>query len=254
MSAGKGSASYAGAQSVGSATGAARPPVAQTYPWPPIDPTKNQIVLAVGRKGSGKSISARTMFRSWPGSDRVVLDVTGDAHPGADLAPITLPREAGALPRLDPDRGPQVYRWIPDTRSATYRDDLDRAIGLGLFPKDRPVLIWIDEAGEVFPANRVGPHGRTALHQSRHHNLSMLLCCPRPMGIDPLCIAQADRVLMYDVPHPADRERLAQNIGISPRTLSTELTTTKKRGPYWYLMYVAAEDQLYRCPPLPHKE
>lgn len=226
----------------------------KTHPWPPIDPTKNQIITIIGKKGSGKSVAARHLFRSWPGSDRVVLDVSGDADPGTDMSPIKLPHDATRLPPLDPHRGPQVYRLIPDTRSATFHDDLDRAIGLGLYPKDRPVLIWIDENGEVLQAGKVGPHGRTGLHQGRHYKLSMLLCSPRAMGIDPLCIAQSDRVLMYDVPQPDDRKRIAANIGVPPAVLTRELNETKRRGPYWFLMYVADEDRLYRCPPLPHQE
>lgn len=229
-----------------------------THPYPPIDPNANQLITIIGKKHSGKSVAARTLFRAWPGADRLILDITGDADPGADLEPISLPKDAAHLPKYDQDKGPQVYRWIPDTGSPTYRDDVDRAIGMGLFPKDRHVVIWADEDGEIFPVNLVGPHGRTALHQGRHHNLSMILCGPRAIGIDPLCIAQADRVLIYDTPHPADRERIAQNIGIRPAVLSQELDATRKGkggrgGKYWYLMYVSEEDQLYRCPPLPHK-
>lgn len=228
----------------------------KTHPYPPIDPTKNQIITIIGKKGSGKSAAARHLFRSWPGSDRVVLDVAGDADPGADMAPITLPKDATRLPALDPNRGPQVYRLIPDVMSPTFRDDLDRALGLGLYPKDRPVLIWIDENGEVLQAGRVGPHGRTGLHQGRHYKLSLILCSPRAMGIDALCIAQADRVLMFDIPGPKDRERIAANIGVSPSVLTRELNETRKRGPYWYLMYVSDPEggHLYRCPPLPHQE
>lgn len=227
---------------------------AKTYPWPPIDPTKNQVITIIGKKGSGKSVAARSLFRSWPGADRVVLDVSGDADPGADMTPISLPHDATRLPPLDPNKGPQVYRLIPDTRSPTFHDDLDRAIGLGLYPKNRRVLIWIDENGEVLQAGKVGPHGRTALHQGRHYELSLILCSPRAMGIDALCIGQGDRVLMYDIPSPKDRERIAANIGVSPTVLTRELNETKRRGAYWYLMYVADEDQLYRCPPLPHQE
>lgn len=236
--------------------------MADTYAWPPIDPTKNQIILSVGRKGSGKSVSARTLFRSWPDADRLIIDVTGDADPGADMKAITLPHDATRLPPLDKDAGPQVYRWIADPHSASYRDDLDNALSLGLWPKDRHVVVWVDEAGEVYKANSTGPHGRTSLHQSRHHNLSLLLCCPRPKGIDPLCLAQADRVLMYDVPNPGDRERLAESLGLPPAELKKELDANRKArmvngrsrgGDYWYLMYVADEHQLYRCPPLPQR-
>lgn len=232
-----------------------------THPWPPIDPAQNQIILSVGRKGSGKSVAARTLFRSWPDADRLIIDVTGDADPGEDMRAIKLGNPVPArLPAFDKEAGPQVYRWVADPHSPTYREDLDAALALGLWPKERRTVVWVDEAGEVFKANQVGPHGRTALHQSRHHNLSLLLCCPRPMGIDPLCLAQADRVLMYDVPAKSDRDRLAAVLGLNRRFLDTELNATRKPreaggrtrgGDFWYLMYVADEHQLYRCPPLP---
>jgi hypothetical protein len=227
----------------------------EKYPFPALDPSgDSQIILAVGRKGSGKSQSAREFFRQWPGVDRLVIDINGDADPGDDMQPINLPNP---LPTRLPDRPddarstPRTYRWVANPAASTFADDIDRALGLALYPKDREILTWVDEAGEVFKAGQVGPNGRTLLHQNRHYNAPLLLCCPRPKGIDPLCISQADRVLMYDVPHPLDRERLAENMGILPRVLNKELDETARRGKWWFTMFVAEERQLYRCPPLP---
>lgn len=229
--------------------------VTTTYPFPPIDPSgDSQIILAVGRKGSGKSESARTFFRNWPGVDRIIIDVTGDADPGDDMQPVTL---RNPLPDRLPERKqdekdrPQTFRWIADPKSETFADDCDRALALALYPKDEERLVWVDEGGEVFKAGQVGPHGRTLLHQNRHYKVPTLICCPRPKGIDPLCVSQADRVLIYDLPHPLDRARIAENIGVPPKVLDRELEETKRRGPYWFTMYVASEHRLYRCPPLP---
>lgn len=226
----------------------------ETVPFPPIDPTKNQIILAVGRKGSGKSFSALQFFRSWPGVDRLVVDVNGDADPGEDMGAVPLrnPLPAHLPKRPEDEKGkPSVFRWTASPSADTFRDDVDRVLGLALYPKDREILVWVDEAGVVFPAGQVGPHGRTLLHQSRHYRASVLLCCPRPKGIDPLCISQADRVLMYDIPNPMDRERIADNIGWPPKRLAAELEETRRRGAHWFTMYIAAEHALYRCPPLP---
>jgi hypothetical protein len=179
--------------------------------FPGIDPTANQLVLCIGRKGSGKSQWAREAFRHWPGVDRLVIDPTGDADPGSPRRPgqpdswrddlntqllTALPRELPARQYADvPGEGrrsvPGVYRWIANAQSPAYRDDLDRAVGLGLFPKDRRVLEWIDEAGDVFPSNSLGPNARTLLQQSRHYHVSALICCPRPLTINPLVLAQA---------------------------------------------------------------
>lgn len=240
--------------------------------FPTIDPLLNQITLVLGRKGSGKSVWARETFRGWPGVDKLVIDPTGDADPGQVLAggvrcvtvhklPESLPTAAQVSRSITTadapaSRAPQnvAVRWIADPGSPTYRDDLDRAVGLALYPKNRRVLLWVDEAGEVFPANRTGPNARTLLQQSRHWYTSLLMCCPRPITIDPLCIAQADRVVIYDMPHPRDRERVAASIGIEPRVLIEALDETRARGPYWYLLYDAREHQMYRCPPLPMSE
>jgi hypothetical protein len=206
----------------------------------------------LGRKGSGKSVFAREVFRNWPDVDKLVIDPTGDADPGPDITTHTINgRLPDSLPN-PPGKGQHVtVRWIASPQSPTYNDDLDRAVGLVLFPKHRRSLLWVDEAGEVFPAHRTGPHARTLLHQSRHWHTSAVIAGPRPMNLDPLVLAQADRVVCYDLPHPRDRERVAASIGVPPRDLARELDITRGMGPHWFLMYVAHEHSLYRCPPLP---
>lgn len=223
--------------------------MSEAFPYPAIDPTKNQILLFVGRKGSGKSAAAREHFRGWPGADRLVIDVNGDADPGEDLGAVDLRGPLTELPpRRDP-RVPEVYRWIADPSADSFAEDIDKAIGAALFPRDRKVVMWVDEAGEAFPLHRLGPNARTLLHQSRHFNASAILCCPRPIGIDTLCLAQADRVTMFDVPSPHDRKRVADAIGINPARLDEVLRETRRRGAHWSTMYEAHEHQLYRLPP-----
>jgi hypothetical protein len=173
--------------------------MADPWPYPVVDPTKNQIFTFFGRKGSGKSQAAREHFRAWPGTDRLIIDINGDADPGEDLGAIVL---RGPLVQLPPRRDPQVpdtYRWIADPKSPSFREHIDQAIGAALFPRDRKVLLWIDEGGEAFPVNQTGPNGRLLLHQSRHFLCSALICAPRPKGLDPLTYGQSDRVLLFDM-------------------------------------------------------
>lgn len=223
----------------------------QVHPFPPIDPDRNQLILVVGRKGSGKSAWAYEVFRNWPAIDKLVIDPHGDADPGSDIGTVTVPKLPDQLPIPRRKGEHTVTRWVANPASKTYREDLDRAVALALYPKDRRVLVWIDEAGEVFPSNRTGPHARVLLQQSRHYNTSAIMCCPRPVTIDPLCLAQADRVVMYDVPNPTDVDRMAASIGLEPRYLREQLNETRLRGPYWYTMFDANTHELYRCPPIP---
>lgn len=224
----------------------------EVVPFPRIDPDKNQIITVLGRKGSGKSVFARETFLAWPGVDKLVIDPTGDADPGPGATTVrALPASLPTAPR----RGEHtVTRWIADPASPTYRKDLDRALELAIYPKERRVLVWVDEAGEVFPSGSTGatgPAGRTLLQQSRHWYTSLILCAPRPINMDPLTIGQADRVVLYDLPHPRDRARVAETIGVPPRELNQLLDELRALGKYWFLMYIAETHELVLCPPLP---
>lgn len=219
------------------------------HPYPVIDPQQNQILAFFGRKGSGKSAAAREHFRGWPGADRLIIDINGDADPGDDIETTVFHGPLVQLPPRRDERVPEVYRWIADPKSPAFRDDIDKAIGAALFPRDRKVVIWIDEGGEAFPVNQTGPNGRLLLHQSRHFDTSALICAPRPKGLDPLTYGQADRVLMFDVPSPLDRQRLADTIGINAAKLATVMDETNRKGAHWSTMFHAAEHQLYRLPP-----
>lgn len=219
-----------------------------------IDPTKPIIVSAWGRKGSGKSTFNRRLYQSWPG-DKLCIDVNGDADPGPDAESITLPlpsRWPSSVPPVGQRPRPRNLHFRADPGSATYTDDLDRAVGLALFPQDHRALVWAGEVGEFMPsAQGTRPHMRRLLQQNRHYHASALFDGPRPVYVDPLVLAQSDLVAIYELPNPNDRARIADTIGYPPARFHDECEATFRRGPYWFLLWVSASHRLYRCAPLP---
>lgn len=227
-----------------------------TVPFPEIDTSANQLICFFGRKGSGKSVGARTLFRHWPNVDKIVIDVNGDADPGPGAERIT-----GEPPKRMPERKddglPLTLHYVADPGRATYRDDLDRAVGMALFPRDRRTLTWVDEVGELTPPGKTGPNTRVFVQQSRHFNASGLFCGPRPISIEPLVPQQADRIFLYDLPNPRDRERITALIGWPPAAFEDAMREVRHLNatvePYHFLQYVAKEHQLYVCPPMPRE-
>ena len=227
---------------------------------PAIDPTKPMIASAWGRKRSGKSTFNRRLYRSWP-FDKLAIDVNGDADPGADA--IAVHQDAlGLLPSRFPDVAPSVpgaprpgarnlvYRADPG--SPTYEDDLDRAVGMALYPQDHRALVWCGEVGGCMPsAGRTRPHMRRLLMQNRHYQASALFDGPRPVHVNKLVLGQSDFVAVFDLPDPDDRERIAKEIGYPPRRFFEECETTFRRGEHWFLLWHAETHTLYRCAPLP---
>lgn len=194
-----------------------------------LDPTAAAIIVSVGKKGSGKSIMANLIGKSWP-YDMVVIDVAGDDGP--------MPRKPGTgshdvielrgpvdeLPRAWPEhlrwqeKRPMILRYCPDAGSPTELEDMDAVVGLAYSHSGnpRPCLLLIHEIGRVAPANRTPPHTRRVLNHSRHRQLTAVLCGPRPMTVDPLVVAQADLVYTFELNNPADRRRVAEEIGWAP--------------------------------------
>ncbi len=224
---------------------------------PVIDPSKPVIISSWGRKGAGKSTFNRRLFASWP-YDKLCIDVNGDADPGPITRKLSkdditsrFPAPQAVMPGA-PAPGPQSLYWRADPGSATYEDDLDRAVGMALFPQDHPTLVWCGEVGEFMPsAQRTRPHMRRLLMQNRHYRASVLFDGPRPAHVNPLVLAQSDYVAIYHLPNPDDRDRIAKQIGYPPTRFSAECDETFRRGPYWFLFWDAKAHQLYRCAPLP---
>ena len=221
-----------------------------------IDPHAPLIVSAWGRKGSGKSTFNRRLFRSWPG-DKLAIDVNGNADPGDDAQPIGLPlpgKFPESVPGLGERRGPVSLYYRAHPGSPTYRDDLDRAVGLALYPQAHRTCLWAGEVGEITPHGRSGPHMRTLLMQNRHYNVTALFDGPRPAHVDPLIYAQSDLVAVYHLPNPDDREKLAKGMGYPVKRFHDECAETFRRGKWWFLLWHAEAHQLYRMAPLPTDE
>lgn len=214
----------------------------------PIDPDKGAHIMIVGRKGQGKSVLARRLFDSFP-YDRVILDVTGDI--GRDLTNEGMPfqRLTSPLPVRLPagEQGrPVTAVYAPDMGNEESYDDLDRALGLAI--RKGRTLAWIDEIGTLTSRGRTPPNLRRALHHGRHHQLTLLMCGPRPMDIDPLCLSQSDHVFVFDLPNPADRKRVADCIGWPPEAFARAVGDL---GDHEFLWWNTVEQTLTHMPPLP---
>lgn len=221
-----------------------------------LDHTKPLIISAWGKKGSGKSVFNREIYKSFPG-DKLCIDVNGNADPGEDAERLTgdLPKKWPAgTPQLGERRRPRNLWYRANPGSDSYHQDLDRALSLALFPQDHQVLVWAGECGDLMPNGKAGPHMRTLLQQNRHYRTTCLFDGPRPVFVNPLTLSQSNLVAIYRLPNPNDRKRIADSVGYPPKEFDRECHETWRRAPHWFLLWDSDRDQLWRCPPLPLHE
>ncbi|MFE7413144.1 P-loop NTPase family protein [Streptomyces laurentii] len=221
-----------------------------------LDPVKGGHVFISGKKGQGKSVLARRLFDTYP-YDRLVLDVTGDLtadfrRDGLKFAKLTGDTLPLRFPADHSEGRPVTAVLAPDMGDeGTAMDQMDRALGLAL--DNRRTLVWVDEVGALTRVGKTPPNLRRALHHGRHRQLFLLLCGPRPIDVDPLCISQADVVATFRTPNPRDRQRIAENIGWPPHRFDQAVHAL---GTHEYLWYdaTAPEEELLHMPPLPRKD
>lgn len=223
------------------------------FPLFNMDFTKSMFITAWGRKRSGKSVFNREIYRSFPG-DKVCIDVNGNAEPGEDAEKVGEPVPTAfpsTAPGLGERRRPRNLHYRAHPASATFRDDLDRAVGLALYPQKHPTLLWAGECGELMPNGKAGPHMRLVLMQNRHYNVTALFDGPRPVYVNPLTLSQSDLVAVFPLPNPNDRKRIADEIGFPLGEFEKACQDTWRRGDHWFVLWDSNGQKLWACPPLP---
>ena len=227
-----------------------------------LDPSKGVIVTCFGKKGSGKSVMALLVFATYPW-DRLVISANRDDPPfpvnHPDIIELT-----GTVEDL-PDRWPEHRRdenkrmtivYYVDPGSATAIEDADHMVGVAY--RHGHCLVLAHEVGLLAPVNKVGPHMKRFLHANRHAKVTGVFAGPRPIGVDPLVLAQSDVVYIFELRNPADSKRVAEVVGWSPEEMRDAVDDL---GRHEYLRYDANiakpenEDEedmrLVHCPPLP---
>jgi hypothetical protein len=219
-----------------------------------LDVSTGLVIGCFGKKKSGKSVLAMLLARSYPG-DIVVIDVAGDDGP---VPPLTRTQQLSNWAQIDdpvheisgtvdelPDRWPEhlredkkrlILRYVPDAGSATFLDDMDAVVALA-YSHGRCCLL-VHEMGVLAPVGKVRPHTRRVLMHNRHRQLTLIGCAPRPKGIDPLFLGQADLVYTFDVVQEMDRVRIAETIGWPAQEFNDAV---QDLGPHEYLRYDANE-------------
>lgn len=203
-----------------------------------LKPDSSLLIAAFGKKGSGKSTWCRSFYTSFDG-DKLAVDVNGDIGPGDNAVEIFNP-----LPDFfptDPDGYAQNLHYRADPGSPTYREDLDNAIKMGLFPKENHVLLWLDEIGEFTSGNRTDPAMRRLLMQSRHYNCSAIFGGPRPIDVDKLVISQSDIIGIFDLPDPDDQAKIAKIIAYPIQRFAAAVAEMRALGPHHHLVYASSK-------------
>lgn len=221
-----------------------------------IDPDRSTFVSIFGRKGSGKSVRARTLFDEWP-HPRMVIDVLGTVNPTRpDGLPVKATRTVpDAWPTEEhPEHGkvlaPVVW-YVPDFGDPAFLQHVDDAVGL-CYETGR-TLCWLDEVHALAPVEKSStmPQLQRALFAGRHRDLSFLFCGPRPRKIDSLIVAQSDHVLIYDLPLRQDREHLADTAGWDRQHLHWAWAQLR---PFEYLWLNTKEHRLTHYDPVPLRQ
>lgn len=188
----------------------------------------------LGLTGSGKSTVMRSLFLSMA-APRLVVDPQGS----------TLTAVPGAVTFSDPSRMPDAAtaRFVPadpldldayDTLYDRARARVVDAIRRGDRARAR-LWIWCDEAGMVMPSSRSPRAAEAVVIAGRKLQIGHGATHVRARQMSPSLLAQAHHLACFPVGLAADREYIADNIGVDRQVLAAALDSlTSEHSCVWW--------------------
>lgn len=176
-------------------------------------------VLVLGQNGSGKSVWATSIARSWAQGSVVIFDPKGDdaeavipnlatAYRAADVVR-HLPGRVLYRPTLaeysrrpgDPSNRPAIWsRW----------DEIMRKLYELARRGQRPALVIVHELATLSTATAIGPAFGQAIREGRSKGITLILITQRPQGTSMLARSEAQHVVVYTLTDQAARDVAAE--------------------------------------------
>lgn len=217
-------------------------------------------VTALGMTGCGKSTVMRALALSAPGPLLIVDPADSDATavPGA-VTVHGVPRDGklteaelrALTAQLEEHREADRLRFVPGDPERVQEYQAVYAWAFNRFPR----RTWLDEARLAAPATGAPPAVTRYLLWGRKRQLGHQACHTRPVEVSRNLIAQAEHLLLWNLPHPADRKLIAEVLGMDWRELGAQMDALEKAdgsptatGFLWWS--VRNPRQLLVCPPL----
>lgn len=187
-------------------------------------------VTLLGMTGCGKSTVARGLFLAMPGPRLVIDPADSDATSVTGAHTVHGPTRDGKLTddelrkltsELEAHRADDTLRFVPGDPERLQEYQAVYSWAYNRFPR----RVWLDEARMAAPATGVPPAVIRYLLWGRKRQLGHQACHTRPVEVSRNLIAQAEHLLLWNLPHPADRRLIAEVIGMDWRELGELMDT-----------------------------
>lgn len=214
-------------------------------------------LLLVGHTGCGKSTVARMIAQGYDGplliidpADSTITDLPGARQVRGPAARGLRDQDVHdqVVAALEAAAEARVIRWVPGEADRLSEYD---AVYRWAFGRRYPGLVWLDEAGIAAPANGCPRAVTTYLVQGRKRRLAHLACHTRPREISRNLIAQAQHVLVWNLPNPDDVKAVADQAGIPAAELAERLRQLPEHG---YVYFDQRTHQLVDIEPVRYEK
>lgn len=174
-------------------------------------PRKSFIYLIFGKRGSGKTVLAKSLLNTWGlNHDFVVWDYLGEYKHAVIIEDIDVFGDYIKDRVRHPEKKTQVILRLPEPDF----DEVCRIVRI-----KAKLLLLIEEVDGVSSPTQIMENFKRLIRYGRHADVSMIATSRRPASVPRLLTSQADRMFLFRFREPRDVQYLREYSNINPEHL-----------------------------------